>query len=160
MRVVEEELLWQIYSIAQVFMPARKQVEDAWNKRETFHPSGEFMYIENSCPWKDHLFNIEQEEGKEGLIKFVFFTDSRKMFRVQTVPPKGSGYDMRVPLGKAWRGLRSEEIKKISDFTDVEFVHHSGFIGGAWSLESCIKMAEMSIIEHAETLKAQEPKKE
>jgi len=40
-------------------MPARKQVEDAWNKREQFHPSGELMFIENSCPWKDHLFNIE-----------------------------------------------------------------------------------------------------
>jgi hypothetical protein len=33
MKVVEEELHWQIYSIAQVFMPARKQVEDAWKKR-------------------------------------------------------------------------------------------------------------------------------
>ena len=134
-------------------MPARKQVEDAWKKRETFHPSGEYMFIENSCPWKDHLYNIEQEEGKDGLIKFVFFTDPRKMFRVQTVTPKGGGYDMRVPLCKAWRGLRAEEIKKISDFTDVEFVHHSGFIGGAWSLESCIKMADLSIKEHAESEK-------
>jgi len=40
-------------------MPARKQVEDAWNKREAFNATGEFIYIENSCPWKDHLFNLE-----------------------------------------------------------------------------------------------------
>lgn len=28
---------------------------------------------------------------------------------------------------------------------DIEFVHHSGFIGGAWSLETAIKMAEISV---------------
>ena len=114
MKVVEEELYWQIYSIAVVFMPARKQVEESWNKREEFNASGELMYIENSCPWKDHLFNIEAEQSKEGLIKFVFFKDTRGMTRIQTVPPKGSGFDMRVPLCKAWRGLRAEEIKKVS----------------------------------------------
>jgi uncharacterized UPF0160 family protein len=54
---------------------------------------------------------------------------------------------MRVPLCKAWRGLRADELKKITDFTDIEFVHHSGFIGGAWSLESAIKMAEESLKE-------------
>jgi len=72
------------------------------------------------------------------------------MYRVQTVPPKGSGFDMRVPLCKAWRGLRAEELKKITEFTDMEFVHHAGFIGGAWSLESAIKMAELSLREFAD----------
>jgi hypothetical protein len=28
---------------------------------------------------------------------------------------------------------------------DIEFVHHSGFIGGAWSLETAIQMAVISI---------------
>jgi uncharacterized UPF0160 family protein len=153
MRVAEEELLWQVYSIASVLMPARKQVEEAWAAREQFNPLGEFMYIENSCPWKDHLYAIEAEQGKEGLIKFVFFKDTRGMHRVQTVPPKGMGFDMRVPLCKMWRGLRADELKKINEqqangINDMEFVHHSGFIGGAWSLQSAIKMAEMSVTEH------------
>lgn len=72
------------------------------------------------------------------------------MYRVQGIPPKGSGFDLRVPLCKAWRGLRAEELKKITDFPDIEFVHHGGFIGGAWSLETVIKMAELSLKEHAE----------
>jgi len=59
---------------------------------------------------------------------------------------------MRVPLCKAWRGLRADELKKLSEgvfaVSDLEFVHHSGFIGGAWSLESAIKMAELSLKEH------------
>ncbi len=73
------------------------------------------------------------------------------MHRIQTVPPKGSGYGMRVPLCKAWRGLRAQELKTITEgITDMEFVHHSGFIGGAWSLESVIKMAELSVKEFNE----------
>lgn len=28
---------------------------------------------------------------------------------------------------------------------DMEFVHHAGFIGGAWSLDTVIKMAEISM---------------
>ena len=31
--------------------------------------------------------------------------------------------------------------------SDAEFVHANGFIGGAWSLESCIKLAEDSLAE-------------
>lgn len=132
-------------------MPARKQVEEAWEKRTEFHESGEFMYIENSCPWKEHLNNIETENNLEGLIKFVFFKDTRGMTRIQTVPPsKGSGFDMRVPLAKAWRGLRAEELKKITPYPDMEFVHHSGFIGGAWSLDTCLKMGADSLKEFAE----------
>lgn len=150
MRVAEEELLWHIYSISQVFWPARKQVEEAWAGRETFYPSGEFMYIENSCPWKDHLYNLEIENGKEGIIKFVFYKDGRGMYRVQTVAPKCSGYDMRVPLCKAWRGLRAEELKVVAgELQDIEFVHHSGFIGGTYNLQTALKMAELSIAEAA-----------
>ncbi len=107
------------------------------------------MYIENSCPWIDHLYQIEEEHGKQGLIKFVFYKDGRKMFRIQAVPPKGNRFDKRVPLCKSWRGLRADELKKISDIPDMEFVHHGGFVGGAWSLDSVLKMADQSIKEQA-----------
>ena len=72
------------------------------------------------------------------------------MYRIQTVPPQGSGFDMRVPLCKEWRGLRAEDLKKCTPFEDMEFVHHSGFIGGAWTLDTCLKMGELSLKEFAE----------
>jgi len=54
---------------------------------------------------------------------------------------------MRVPLCKAWRGLRGQELQEISGLKDIDFVHHSGFIGGAWSLETCVLMAKQSLEE-------------
>lgn len=93
-------------------MPARFVVEKAWEKREEFHPSGEFLHLESPCPWKDHLYDLESENKKEELIKFVFYGDERGMHRIQTVAPRGNHFGQRVPLAKAWRGLRNEELKK------------------------------------------------
>lgn len=82
MKVAEEEFMWQIKRVARVYMPARQYVEEAWNDKDNFHPSGEMLYLSVCPPWKDHLYNIEAEHKKEGLIKFVFFKDDRGMVRV------------------------------------------------------------------------------
>eukprot|EP00347_Sterkiella_histriomuscorum_P010961 403374276 len=151
MRVVEEELMYQIKSISQVFMPARMIVEEAWAKKNEFHPSGEILFMSTPCPWKDHLYELENDNKVGELIKFVLYQDERKMTRVQTVAPKGNFFAQRVTLCKKWHGLRAQELQLMeaeSGLKDLEFVHHSGFIGGAWSLETAIKMAEQSIADH------------
>jgi uncharacterized UPF0160 family protein len=87
-------------------------------------------------------------------MKFAFFKDGRGMTRVQAIGVKGEAFANRVSLSAAWRGLRADEIKKINpDLHDAEFVHHAGFIGGAWTMPTCLKMAELSIIEHEEAEK-------
>lgn len=78
------------------------------------------------------------------------------MSRVQALPLAGAGFANRVSLCAAWRGLRGEELKKVSGFDDIEFVHHAGFIGGAWSFETCVKMAKQSLEEHASEKVAKE----
>ena len=78
------------------------------------------------------------------------------MWRVLTLAPKPGSFEMRVPIKKEWRGLRDEELKKVSGFEDIEFVHNTGFIGGAWSLETVLKMAEMSLADHQALLKKNE----
>ena len=143
--------MWQLYGLTQIFWPARKNVEKAWAKKDAFHASGEYIYFEDMGPWKEHLNDIESENNKEGIIKFAFYQDDRKMFRIQTIAPKDNGFGMRVPIAKAWRGLRSSDFKQLdqeSGFQDIEFVHASGFIGGAWSLETAIRMADQSLAEH------------
>lgn len=38
-----------------------------------------------------------------------------------------------------------EKLKALSGIEDIEFVHATGFIGGAVSKESTIKMADLSL---------------
>ena len=84
-----------------------------------------------------------------GQTKFVFFKDNRKMFRLQGVPlPQGTesgGFNNRCFIHKDFRGLRGEELNYAAGINDGEFVHMGGFMGGAWSLESCLKIAEASL---------------
>lgn len=84
------------------------------------------------------------------------------MTRIQTVAPKGNFFGQRVTLSKAWHGLRHQELESLDEtMKDMEFVHHSGFIGGAWTLATAIKMAEISLVEHrAEVEKEANAKKQ
>ena len=73
------------------------------------------------------------------------------MWRVIAIPAKRvGGFDNRVSICKSYRGLRGEELEKATGCIDAEFCHTAGFIGGAWSRESAIKMAEASVKEHNE----------
>ena len=105
------------------------------------------MWLEKTCPWKSHSFAIEKAEDKEGLLKFVIYKDGRGMFRIQAVPANLNEFGNRVDICAAYRGLRGKELNEAAGVPDAEFVHAAGFIGGAWSLASVIKMAEASLVE-------------
>ena len=47
--------------------------------------------------------------------------------------------------------MRGGPLNEASGLPDCEFVHAAGFIGGAWSLESAVKMAEASMEEHEQS---------
>lgn len=149
MLITEEELLWKLKDLTQSRMQAYEIVRAAWNARHEFHSSGQIMLLPKFCPWKGNLFEIEKEDKKQGELKFVIFGDQSGSWRVSTVPPSAESFDMRVPLKEAWRGLRDAELKEISGFEDAVFVHNTGFIGGAKSQQSAVRMAELSIEAHA-----------
>ena len=66
------------------------------------------------------------------------------------MPISPGSYDSRVGIHKHYRGLRISDLNQRAQTTDAEFVHPSGFIGGAWSLKSAVKIAEDSLKYHYE----------
>lgn len=59
------------------------------------HPSGEIMELKARCPWKDHLFGLEEELDMVGKIKFVIFYDTTDSWRVQGVPVQPDSFVCR-----------------------------------------------------------------
>lgn len=145
MKICEEAFIQKVYSIVNIMIPARRVVQEAFDKREEFHPSGQFIWFETTCPWKEHIYNIEIENDVVNQAKFVFYKDGRGMHRLQAVSVPGT-FSNRVSIHKDYRGLRGEELSKVADIPDGEFVHAAGFVGGAWKLSSVLKMAEASLI--------------
>ena len=41
--------------------------------------------------------------------------------------------------------MRGNELNQAANIKDGEFVHAAGFIGGCWSLASCVQIADDSI---------------
>lgn len=137
----------KLFKEVMVMIPARQFIQTMFEKRHLFHPSRSFLYLEEYYPWKRHLFQIEKDFDVYGQIKFVFYQDDRELYVFQAVPSKDSAFENRCQISQAFRGLKGFALNEAAGISDGEFVHKTGFIGGAWSLESCIKMAEISIKE-------------
>jgi Uncharacterised protein family (UPF0160) len=58
--------------------------------------AGAIMKLDQACPWKSQLYDLEEEQGKEGQVKFALFKDDREgKWRVQVRTP----FDGRVCCG-------------------------------------------------------------
>ncbi|KAG0442024.1 UPF0160 protein MYG1, mitochondrial [Dictyocoela muelleri] len=96
---------------------------------------------------KDHcsldvLFILNDYYKKD--ICFVIYK-SEKDCRIYSMRVSRFSFETKVPLKEEWRGINGDKLQKLTGLNDANFVHASGFTGGAKSLESAIKMCEMSL---------------
>jgi uncharacterized UPF0160 family protein len=69
-------------SLAKSWWPARSIVQSALDDRHNVHPSGKIMMFSQACPWKDHLFEIEENlEGEKVL--YALYADLGGSWRIQ-----------------------------------------------------------------------------
>ena len=141
------DLVWpefhdRVQFYAQVWWPAREIVAKSLENRFNVHSSGKIILLENGgCPWKEHLYELEEEQGIENEILFVIFTDQNGAWRVLAVGVKGEGFKSRMALKEDWRALRDQELSDKSGIEGCIFVHASGFIGGNKTQNGAMEMA-------------------
>lgn len=155
MEVVGGMFIEKVVHYKSSWLPAREIVEAAIEKRYQVDGSGEIILLENGgCPWKDHLFSLEEELRITPLIKYVLFSDKNGHWRVQCVPQALSSFQNRLSLPSEWCGLRDTDLTEKSGVPNCVFVHASGFIGGNTSYEGVLKMAQKSLRRNFGTLEA------
>jgi len=145
MQITGEEFTDRISYLIKAHFPAQQIVQSAIDKRFDTDSSGELIYLEAFCPWKDHLDTIEKEQDIKPSIKFVIFADSNGSWRVQTVSIRLGSFENRLSLPEPWRGLRDEKLLEVSNIPDCIFIHASGFIGGTKTKESAFQMARKAL---------------
>nr|XP_046478794.1 MYG1 protein C27H6.8 isoform X1 [Neodiprion pinetum] len=138
-----EEFTYFIQHAARVWWPARSIVGDAVLGRFEVHPSGEIIELSTSLPWKEHLYELEEELGVKEPIKYAIFHDNN--YRVQGVPVKAASFICRMFLPEAWAGLRDEELSAVSGIPDSIFVHSVRFIGGHKTRAGALAMAAKAL---------------
>lgn len=102
------------------------------------------IVLERPCPWKEHLFEFEKENGIEGQFKYVLYPDSTS-WRIQAVPATLGAFGDRMSLPEPWRGIRDQELSQLLGIPGCIFVHASGFIGGASTKEAVVEMATRAL---------------
>jgi len=136
------EFLGRLDYYANVWSPARTLIDEAFSRRTQIHPSGRIILFERFAPWKEHLFDIEEEQLTADVPYYVIYPDETAgNWRVQAIPVAAGSFESRKALPERWRGLRDEELSKATDIPACIFVHASGFIGGNRTREGALTMA-------------------
>eukprot|EP00955_Chlamydomonas_euryale_P049533 354275-Chlamydomonas_euryale.AAC.1 len=70
--------------VGNVWLPARAHVKAALQAMPSVDPSCQIMRLDTVCPWKEHLYDLENEMGLAKPVLFCLFEDTReKKWRIQ-----------------------------------------------------------------------------
>lgn len=128
---------------ASSWLPARARVARMYERRFEHDASGEVLVLSEFVPWKDHLFQLEKENGR---VKYVLYEDdTSKAWRIQCVPVEPGSFTSRAPLPKQWRALRDQDLSAVTGVEGCVFVHASGFIGGNQTFDGVLALAKKAL---------------
>ena len=103
------------------------------------------LELEQYIPWKDHIFDFEEENNCKGRFIYVLYPDDMGFWRIHAVPEYPGSFNTRMSLPEDWRGLRDLELSTASNIPNSIFVHANGFIGGNKTYEGALNMAQRSL---------------
>lgn len=129
--------------LARSWWPARTIVQRALDGRFAVHASGKVMILDTACPWKDHLFDLEEADKQQVL--YALYADMGGGWRVQAVPVDANSFTSRKTLPTVWHGLRDAALSAKCGIAGCVFIHANGFIGGHADREGAIAMAIMAL---------------
>lgn len=156
------ELTQEIKFYAHSWLPARHIVLESLANRFNVHASGAILRLGTFTLWKNHLLDLEVEQGIPGQILYVLYAEGSapgaapagnvattpsapQKWRIQCVPESEQSFESRKALPEPWRGVRDDQLSVLTGIPGGVFVHASGFIGGATNYEAALKMAIASL---------------
>jgi len=145
------EFLGKLKYHANAWLPARDLlISSIVTSKASVDPTGKIILFDQFLPWKEHLFELETDEKNTGIqankaIYVVYPDETAGNWRVQAVPVSPESFESRKALPEAWRGLRDEELSKVSGIEGGIFIHASGFIGGNKTKEGALKIAQTAL---------------
>lgn len=101
------------------------------------------IVLDRKLPWEKAVF----EGGLKGLLFVIYPNEDLTSWYCRTIPPEPNSFGQRLSLPETWRGLQEEAFSEAAGITDGVFCHPSGFICGARSRASTIRLADQAIAE-------------
>jgi len=99
------------------------------------------IVLDRKLPWEKAVF----DGGLENLLFVIYPNEDATSWYCRTIPPEPNSFGQRLSLPESWRGLQEEAFSKAAGIPDGVFCHPSGFICGARSQASAMRLAEQAI---------------
>ncbi|MEW5309072.1 MAG: hypothetical protein WDW38_000983 [Sanguina aurantia] len=133
--------------VSKYWLPARSYVKAALESRFSVDPSGSIILLSRVCPWKEHLYQLEEEMAisAPGTLFCLYEDESEKKWRIQAVSVGPGSFDNRRSMPAAWRGVRDQALTDLTGIPGCVFVHAAGFIGGNSTYAGALEMARQSL---------------
>lgn len=148
---VGEQFLLELEDTAGSWLPARAVVQEAFEGRKQYDPQGRIIVIPwkpEGVPWSDHLYSLEAASQVQGQVLYALFAENgepNSKWRIRAVSLEPGSFENRKSLPDAWKGVRDEELSKVSGIPGCVFVHAGGFIGGNTTFDGALKMAQKAV---------------
>lgn len=130
------------------WLPARRIVAEAFANRKKYDDQGRILVLPEGCPFTDHLYGMEEEDGCAGQVLYALIPENDQpdsKWRIRAVSRVNGGFECRHPLPEKWRGVRDHELDGVSGVSGCVFVHAAGFIGGNKTFEGALEMAQKAV---------------
>ncbi|GMM50887.1 Myg1 protein [Starmerella bacillaris] len=134
----------QVLSTGLGWYPSKTQVSQAFKDRFKYDSEGRILVLDSATHWKEHLTDLESKEQCVGNVLYVLYPTSDST-RVQAVAKEKDSFESRKALPQEWRGIRDDELSKVTGIPGCVFVHASGFIGGNKTFEGALELAQKAL---------------
>eukprot|EP00727_Mastigamoeba_balamuthi_P000627 m51a1_g10561 hypothetical protein (336) ;mRNA; r:9755-11024 len=142
------EMRARVAYLAESWLPARRVVEGSYRTRHAHEAGGRVVVLEQPCPWKDLLRELEAAEGAQGAAEVLYvasYDRGRGQWSATAVGKHAGTFENRLPFPQAWRGLRDAELAGATGVEGSVFVHATGFLACNTTLEGMLEMCKRSI---------------
>lgn len=99
----------------------------------------QILVLKQYLPWKEFIFDSENQ------IKFVVYPSNRGGYNWHGVPMFPGSFESKTKVPTSWKGLKRNELRRLTKVPTATFCHAQGFIGGAERLEDAVAMAQLAI---------------
>ncbi|MDY6321929.1 MAG: MYG1 family protein [Succinivibrio sp.] len=116
------------------------------------YTGGEILIIQDRLPWSQAVLG-HPDVFKKCLL--AVYPDRNGRWRVQSLPvSKALRFKNRLTAPEKWRGLQGPELDAVTGLKNTNFVHRSGFTGGATTYEDNLALAQLWL-KHGERYQGQ-----
>ena len=103
---------------------------------------GDIIILPKYVDWQKCVLNNERANNA----MFVVYPSLRGGYNVQGVPAAVGSFETRCSMPESWRGLSVKDLEKVSGVKGLSFVHASGFLAAAKTVEAAVEAAKAAML--------------